>query len=130
MLVEAPVLDRDGRLRRPRAHVNEADGLAVPLGGDRAEERAVRGVDERVLTDRDRLERREVALGGDRRRPAEAADREQDDEEREPADEPEDEPAAALADALATAPAAPHPDREVVVARSAGAAAANRRAHA
>ena len=53
VLVEAAVLDRDRRLREPRAHLLERDGLPVALGRDRPEEGVVGGVDERVLADRD-----------------------------------------------------------------------------
>ena len=56
VLVEAAVLDRDRRLREPRAHLLERDGLPVPLGRDRPQEGVVGGVDERVLADRDGTE--------------------------------------------------------------------------
>ena len=48
VLVEAPVLDRDGGLRHPRAHLRKGDWLPVLLSRDRAEEGTVGGVDERV----------------------------------------------------------------------------------
>src|SRR6185437_7411612 len=48
VLVEAAILDRDRGLRHPGAHLREGDRLAVLLGGNRAQQRAVRGVDERV----------------------------------------------------------------------------------
>src|SRR2546430_11561691 len=35
VLVEAPVLDRDGGLRHPRAHLRESDRLAVLVGRNR-----------------------------------------------------------------------------------------------
>ena len=65
VLVEAPVLDRDRRLRHPRADLAERHRLAVPLGRDRAEQRVVGGVDERVLADRDRPQRVQVAGGAE-----------------------------------------------------------------
>jgi hypothetical protein len=68
VLVEAPVLDRDRRLRDPRGHLRESHRLAVALGRDGSEQRAVRRVDERVLADRDRLERAEVTAGAKRGR--------------------------------------------------------------
>src|SRR5207248_3842841 len=112
-------------------HVREPDGLAVPLGRDRAEERAVGGVDERVLADRDRPQRGQVAVRGDRCHTAEAADREQERQAEREADEGEDEPAAARPHALAAALAAADPDRQVGVAPGvARAPPADGRAHA
>src|SRR5581483_8136829 len=67
VLVEAAVLDVDGSLPQPRTDPPERDRLAVPFGRDRAEERAVGRVDERVLADPDRPERRERAAAGERR---------------------------------------------------------------
>src|SRR5262245_50880068 len=66
--VEAPVLDRDRGLRHPRAHLREGDRLAILLGGDRAQQRAVRGVDEGVCgpalrTGRNRAELGQAAAG-------------------------------------------------------------------
>src|SRR5947208_6434209 len=74
VLVEAAVLDRDRGRRQPARHPAEADGLAVPLRRDRAEERSVRGVDERVLTDRDRPQRAEITADGERRARTEAGE--------------------------------------------------------
>src|SRR4029078_4279745 len=61
VLVEAPVLDRDRRLRRPGAHLRARDRRPVPLPPDDAELGAVSGVDEGVLPDGDRTESVEVA---------------------------------------------------------------------
>ena len=81
VLVEAPVLDGDRRLRHPRADLGERHRLPVALGRDRAEQRAVGGVDERVLADRHRLERRERAAVLERRKRAEPGE---DKHERDP----------------------------------------------
>ena len=92
MLVEAPVLDRDRRLRHPRAHPRERDDLAVALGRDRAEQRAVGGVDERVLADPDLVQRREVAATSRRSytaaAPATAGRDEHDDDEQQHEERP------------------------------------------
>src|SRR5438067_1012594 len=48
VLVEAAVLDRDRGRREPVGHAPEPDGLAIPLGGDRPEQRSIRREDERV----------------------------------------------------------------------------------
>ena len=63
---EAPVLDRDRRLREPGRDLPERDDLPVALGRDHAEQRAVGGVDERVLADLRLLERGEVAARAER----------------------------------------------------------------
>jgi len=55
--VETPVLDRDRGLGEQRRHLVERDRLAVLLRRNRAEQRAVRGVHERVLPDGDGLQR-------------------------------------------------------------------------
>src|SRR5262249_37780634 len=60
VLVEAPVLDGDRRLRQPRAYAAERYGLAVLLRRDRAEQRPVGRVDEGVLADRDGPQAREI----------------------------------------------------------------------
>src|SRR5207244_579604 len=59
--VEAAVLDCDRRLAHPEARGAKGDRLPVALGRDRAEQRSVGRVDERVLADRDRPERAEGA---------------------------------------------------------------------
>src|SRR2546423_5578676 len=74
VLVEAAVLDRNGRRRQPARHPAETDRLAVPLRGDRAEQRPVRRVDEGVLADRDRPQRTEITADGERRARAEAGE--------------------------------------------------------
>jgi hypothetical protein len=89
--VEALVLDRHGRLREEGRHLVQCDRLSVLLRGNRAEQRAVGRVDERVLTDRDGLERRERAAVKERLRPRERRrgknaparedDRDQEDED-------------------------------------------------
>ena len=56
VLVEAPVLDRNRSLCEPRRHLPQPERLAVRRRRDRAEQRAVAGVDERVLAERDRAE--------------------------------------------------------------------------
>ena len=71
-VVEAPVLDRDRRLRHPRADAREGDDLPVPLGRDRAEQRAVGGVDEGVLADPHLVQSREIAGRAERVDPAAA----------------------------------------------------------
>src|ERR687896_1935088 len=53
VLVEAAVLDGDDRLPHERTDRAQLDRGAVLLGGDRAQERIVGRVDERVLADRD-----------------------------------------------------------------------------
>src|SRR5436190_8509750 len=89
VLVEAAVLDRDGRLGHPAARPGERDRLAVLLGGYRAEESAVVRVDERVRraplrTGRDRTQLGEAAARLEGRGTAEARgdDREHDQHER------------------------------------------------
>jgi len=59
--VEPAVLDRNGRARHPRADLRAGDGLAIALGRNRAEQRAVTRVDERVRADLDRPQRLQVA---------------------------------------------------------------------
>ena len=71
VLVEAAVLDRNRCERQPLRHLPERHRLAVPLGGDRAEQRAVARVDERVLPDLDRPQRTQVAALRQRRARAE-----------------------------------------------------------
>ena len=78
VLVEALVLDGDRRPRQPRAHALERHRLAVALGRDRPEQRAVGRVDERVRADVDRLQAREVARGRERGPGADAGDRDDD----------------------------------------------------
>jgi hypothetical protein len=125
---EPPVLDRDRRFRDPRAHLAQGDRLTVPLGRDRAEQRVVRGEDERVLPDLDRAQRLEAAT----RHPDGRAGESRDDEEHEAADQhAEEDPRRALPTGLraaATTPAAPC-DEERIRPWTAAAAAA-RRAHA
>ena len=60
VLEEPAVLDRDRRLPDPERHSVGRHRLAVALGGNRAEQRAVGCVEERVLPDRGRSERAEV----------------------------------------------------------------------
>src|SRR6187200_758282 len=90
VLVVAAVLDRDRGAAHPRADLVERDGLAVALGGDRAESRAVGRVDERVRVLEDGLEPAEVAASVHRLGLAEADSanggedaEEQDDEDSE-----------------------------------------------
>ena len=61
MLVEAAVLDRNRPPWKPLAHARERYRLAVSIGGDRPEQRAVGRVDEGVLANLDRLQRVQVA---------------------------------------------------------------------
>jgi hypothetical protein len=92
--VEALVLDRHGRLGEEGRHLVEGDGLAVLLRGNRAEDGAVRRVDEGVLPDGHGPERRERAAvlecpdagesGGDEDRGAAQNEREEE-HEHEPA---------------------------------------------
>src|SRR5262249_13195024 len=58
---EAAVLDRDRGAGKPLRHVRERDRLAVPLGRDGTEERAVLREHERVLADVDRPQGGEAA---------------------------------------------------------------------
>jgi hypothetical protein len=94
VLVEAPVLDRNRRLRHPRTRVFQADGLTVLLRWDRAEEGAIGCVDERVGADPGRSEVVQVAVGLNRAGAAEA-DRGQDCEDRDQQEGKNTEPAAA-----------------------------------
>ena len=64
VLIETAVLDRHGRLDQVRTDLVELHRLAILLGRDRAEERAVRRVDERVLPDQDQLMRVDMELHG------------------------------------------------------------------
>jgi hypothetical protein len=66
VLVEAAVLDRQDPLPHPRRDRRKLDRRAVLLGGDRAEERAVRCIDKRVLADRDGAQVVEIAACVDR----------------------------------------------------------------
>ena len=70
VVVEPAVLDRDRGLREPRRDLLERDDLPVPLRRDDPEERAVGGVDERVLADLRRSQGGEVAavVEGEHRR--------------------------------------------------------------
>ena len=63
--VETPVFYGDRRAPHPGADVDERDGLAVSLGGNRPERRPVGGVNERVLADADGAEDVEVAVRAD-----------------------------------------------------------------
>src|SRR5581483_11185605 len=72
VLREAAILDGDDGFRHPGADTAERNGLAVPLGRDRAEQRSVRRVDEGVLTDLDRAQRRQRAARAEGREGAEA----------------------------------------------------------
>ena len=85
VLVEAAVLDGDRRLRHPRADLLQRHRLAVVLGRDRPEQRAVGRVDERVLADRHRAQRRERAAGLERSGGTERgqADHERDSEQKD-----------------------------------------------
>ena len=80
VLIEPAVLDRDRRGRQPVRHPLQHDGLPVSLGRDRAEQRAVRRVDEGVLADRGRAERVEVAADRERRPGAEPGEDDDHDE--------------------------------------------------
>jgi hypothetical protein len=62
MVVEAAILDGNGRLRDPGRRLVKRHGLAIPLGRDGTENAPVGRVDEGVLADRDRLQRGEVAV--------------------------------------------------------------------
>ena len=107
--VEAPVLDRHGRLREEGRHLVEGDRLAVLLRRDGAEHGAVRRVDEGVLPDGHGPERRERAAVLERldaRERGRDEDRRAAQEERE--EEDEDEPAR-LGPVAAAALAAPAP---------------------
>ncbi len=66
VLVEAVILDRHGRLPHPGAHAPELDRRAVPLCRDRAEQRAVGGEDEGVLTVLNRPELVQIAVRAER----------------------------------------------------------------
>ena len=79
VLVKAPVLDRDGGLRHPQAHLRSRHRSAVALGRNDAELRAVGRIDERVLADGHRLQRVEITTRSeDGRRPH--GQRENDDD--------------------------------------------------
>ena len=61
VLPEASVLDRDGRLAEVRRDLVQSERQPVHARRDDAEQRAVVGIHERVLSERDRLERAQVA---------------------------------------------------------------------
>ena len=61
VLEEASVFDGDRGLANPERHLIGLDWLTIPFGRDRPEQRAVGGVQERVLSDPDRPERAQVA---------------------------------------------------------------------
>ena len=118
VLPVALVLDRNRRLADPRADLVRRDFLPVPsFGRDGAEAGAVRGVDERVLAERERLQRRERAALLVRDRAAEA-DREEHagehDAHRACEDAHAPAPGAALAPLRPQPPRAKHLEREVV----------------
>ena len=121
--VEAPVLDRDRGLGEERRHLVERDRLAVLLRWNRAEQRAVRGVHERVLPDGDGLQRRQRAAVQEGLRPRErrggehAAGREEKRDDRDDHEPPRLHPVAMTAVPAATALAVV--DRPAVVAVSA-----------
>jgi hypothetical protein len=73
---EAPVLDRDRRLRQPGRHLLELQRLAVGLRRHDAEQRAVVRVEERVLPERDRTQRVQAARPEEQRAAGERAARE------------------------------------------------------
>ena len=100
--VEAAILDRDRRLRHPRADRAARNGRPVLLGRDRAEQAAVGRVDERVLADRDRTERAEVAT--DPAQDDRAADGRGDEQHRDDDDRRDEQPLARVAP-LSPAPA-------------------------
>ena len=128
VLPESPVLDCDRRLRKPCTHLREGHRLPVLLGGDRTEQRAVRGEDERVLSDLYCAKVAQLAA----RHPDGGAREAADDEEQEGADQqPEQDPRRPLMARLRAraAPFAPAGDDERV-GGGAPAAAAARRAHA
>ena len=127
VLPEAAVLDRHRRARHPFAHVGEIDRLAVLLGRDRAEQRAVGGVHEGVLADVDRLEVVELAAGHPDGGAREAGhDEYEEHRQRRACDEVGDAPAM-----LAHALAALAPDvREQLVGLAAPSASSGRRGHA
>src|SRR5437764_546463 len=119
VLVEALILDRDGRLRDPVRHLAELQRLPVARGGDRAEQRAVGGEDERVLADPQRAESVEGARRLDGLGAAERGrdDAPADDDERQ--DEQREREAVRQPVRLLAPPQAPAADarRQVVVAR-------------
>src|SRR4029079_5240013 len=102
VLVEAVVLDRDRRLAHPRADAPEGDRRPVALGRDRAQQRAIGRVDERVLADLDRLQIVQVAVGAE---PGDGADAGGDHGQHDHEQDDEDQRRAALALRLDPAPA-------------------------
>ena len=78
--VEPAVLDRDRGLRHPGADARQRHDLPVALGRDRAEERPVGCIDERVLADPHLVEGGEIARGAERVDAAAAGNRCADDE--------------------------------------------------
>ena len=118
VLPVALVLDRDRRLRHPRADLAPGHPLPVPsFGGDRSEARAVGGVDERVLPDREGLERGERAalVVRDRAAHADAEQGDRDDHAEGGDEDPDPAPAlAALLPLRAQPPRAEHGELELV----------------
>src|SRR4029077_20166352 len=102
VLVEAVVLDRDRCLAHPRADAPEGDRRAIALSRDRAQQRAVGRVDERVLADLDRLQIVQVAVGAE---PGYGADAGGDHGQHDHEQDDEDQRRAALALRLDPAPA-------------------------
>ncbi len=90
---ETTVLDRDGRPGHPLAHRGQGDRLPVLLRRDRAEQRTVGRIDERVLSDVDGPQRVEVAARHPDRGTGEAGDHER---EQRPHDADGHEPAEPL----------------------------------
>src|SRR5581483_865630 len=109
VLVVAAVLDRHRRLREPRRHLRERHRDAVVIGRDRAEQRAVARVDERVLADLDRPQRVEVAADSERGPRAEAEHEEQCDDR-----------CAERTENQARAPPAPEPRRALSLSAALG----------
>src|SRR5438067_1945160 len=130
VLVEAVVLDRDRRPALPDADPVQADARPVLFRRDRAQKRAVRRIDERVLAVLDRLQLREVAARPELRHRADPAgdESEQEDEEAD-----EEDPQPTLATVLAGASAPPRAAKhvlEIVVAAAPAARRRRRRRHA
>ena len=96
VLVEAPVLDRDGGLRNPGAHLRPRHRGAVALGGNDTELRAVRRVDERVLADGHGAQRVEVAARAEDGRRADRQRENGDDRQAQQHAEQEQAPRALL----------------------------------
>jgi len=83
VVVETPVLDRDGRLRHPGADLIETNRLPVAFRRNRPQQRSVSSENERVLPDLNRVERIEAAAVHPDRRAGEA----RDDQKKDSADE-------------------------------------------